>query len=48
MFEFLVGLIVGWIFARSYKKLKVDMSEILDDLKSLTGRAAKKLRDIDE
>lgn len=38
MFEFLIGLIVGWILARSYKKLKVDLSEILDDLKSLTNR----------
>jgi len=47
MWYFIIGLILGWI-SRSYKKLKVDMSEILDDLKSLTGRAANKLRDIDE
>ena len=48
MWYFIIGFILGWIFSRSYKKLKVDMSEILDDLKSLTGRAANKLRDIDE
>ena len=38
MFEFLLGFIVGWIFARSYKKLKVDLQDIVDDLKSLTNR----------
>jgi uncharacterized membrane protein YciS (DUF1049 family) len=48
MWYFIIGLILGWIFSRSYKKLKVDMSEILDDLKSLSSRAANKLRDIDE
>jgi uncharacterized membrane protein YciS (DUF1049 family) len=48
MWYFILGLILGWIFSRSYKKLKVDMQEILDDLKSLTSRASQKLRDIDE
>ena len=38
MFEFLVGLIVGWIIARSYKKLKEDMQHIVDDIKSFTDR----------
>ncbi len=35
MIEFLIGLIIGWIIARSYKKLKVDLQDMADDLKSL-------------
>ena len=35
MLEFLIGLIIGWIIARSYKKLKVYLQDMADDLKSL-------------
>ena len=42
MIEFVCGVVLGWIAARSYRKSKEDVKEMGDDVKSFLGRFTKK------